>query len=422
MQQPDAAPSTARLGDSPTQPNRRRVLALAGAIALYVVVTAIGHHFSVWHGYVDLEVYRAGARVWLDGKDLYGPLPPVEGDTLLPFTYPPLAALFFVPLALLPKLAAQWVVFASSVIALALVLAMVLRRLRPRMDAVELTALVIAAVAVFQFVEPVRTTLGYGQINLVLMLVIAADVLVRKPWWPRGLLIGIAVSIKLTPAAFILYFILRRDYRAAATMVAGTIGAIAVGFLVLPSASRQYWLHTLVETDRIGDPHFANNQSLKGFAARLHLPETQTTIIWLGLSLIALVLAVIWMRRLFAAREYLAALLVNALLVLLISPVSWTHHWVWIAPALVVAINAIISGLRNRWFIAATVISCIVFTIGPTWLLPRRNGREFGWAWWQFLLGNSYLIIGVAVLIAGVVCSRPGRPDPASRTVGAPAA
>jgi len=49
------------------------------------------------------------------------------------------------------------------------------------------------------------------------MALVALDCLVAKPKWPRGMLIGVAAAIKLTPAVFVLFFLLRRDYRSAVT-------------------------------------------------------------------------------------------------------------------------------------------------------------------------------------------------------------
>ena len=61
------------------------------------------------------------------------------------------------------------------------------------------------------FLEPVRNTLNYGQVNVALMALVAADCLAAAPRWPRGALVGLAAAVKLTPAAFVLFFLLRRD-------------------------------------------------------------------------------------------------------------------------------------------------------------------------------------------------------------------
>ncbi|WP_244881009.1 glycosyltransferase 87 family protein [Tsukamurella pseudospumae] len=376
---------------------RRRV---AAAAALLVAATVIGLLLNTWHGFLDLLVYRLGARTWLDGGALYGQLPPI-GDIALPFTYPPLAAIAFAPLAMLPEGAAGAVMFALSLGAIGLTLWLVLARVRPSMDRGTRLAIVLAGTALAEYLEPVRQTLGFGQVNALLMAAIAADVLARNPRWPRGLLIGIAISIKLTPAGFLLLFLLHRDWRALATSIAGAAGSVALAWAVMPDESRQYWFHTLKETSRIGPPYFAGNQSIKGMVFRLGFDKGISTALWLALSLVAVALAAVWMRRLLADGALPVALMVNAAAVLLISPVSWSHHWVWVAPALLLGVLAIADGARGAAFRRTVAFATVLFYIGPHWLLPSRSDRELAWAWWQQIIGSSYVLFTVAVLAAG---------------------
>ncbi len=397
---------------------------MAIAIALFAVSAIICMATGLWRGYIDLQVYRNGANIWLDGGDLYGPMPKV-GGLGLPFTYPPLAALLFTPLAVLPLLLAEWLVLALSIASLALTVWLVLRRLRPRLDRTTGLCLVVGAVALLGLSEPIRQTYNFGQINLFLMTAIALDTLVRKPFWPRGVLIGIAVAIKLTPGGFLLYFLVRRDWRSALTMTLSALGAIAVGFVLFPHESTRYWFHTMLDTGRIGPPYFAGNQSLKGFAFRLGLNTSDATILWLATSLVAVVLAAVLMKRLFddaaaarrrespdapapaSAAATVAALTVNATAVLLVSPVSWSHHWVWVAPAALVAADAIDRGRRGRPYLIATAAIAVMFLVGPQWLLPHGGDHEQHWALWEQLIGSSYVLVTFAVLVVAVVAYRP---------------
>ncbi|MBF6456293.1 DUF2029 domain-containing protein [Nocardia cyriacigeorgica] len=379
---------------------------LTGAIALFVIYAIIAPLVHWWDGYIDLQVYRNGARVWLDGGELYGPMPEVFGIGL-PFTYPPLAALLFAPLALMPLGLAEIVVLATSVLSLGITLWLVLSRIRPELDRMTVLAAVISAVAVAGFFEPVRQTYSFGQINLVLMAAVALDCLVRKPFWPRGMLIGIAVSVKLIPAGYLLYFLLRKDWKAAGTLIASAVGAVGLGFLIFPSDSVEYWFHTLADTGRIGPPYYAGNQSLKGLAFRLGVSDSLATLIWISLSLIAIGLAALWMRRLIEAGASVAALMVNAAAILLVSPVSWSHHWVWVAPALLVTADAIARGRRNPLLIGAVTAMTVMFLIGPHWLLPHGADRELDWAWWQQIIGSGYVITTFAVFVIAVLTYRP---------------
>lgn len=403
--------------DAATAPSVSRLRLLVAALALFAVSAAVSLLVHWWNGYIDLQVYRNGARVWLDGGELYGPMPPVFGIGL-PFTYPPLAALFFAPLALLPLVLAEVIVLLTSLGCLAVTLWLVLDRLRPGLDRRLAMSVVIAALALALYLEPVRQTFGFGQINLVLMAAVALDCLVRKPFWPRGMLIGIAVSIKLIPGGFLLYFLLRRDWKAAGTTVVAAIGAVALGFALFPSDSVEYWFRTLADTGRIGPPYFAGNQSLKGLAFRLGVPDTAATVIWLVLAVIAVALAAVWMHHLIRAGAQVAALLVNAAAILLISPVSWSHHWVWVAPALLLAVDVIVRRRAGQapWRLFTGVVAAftVLYLIGPHWLLPHADDLELDWAWWQQLIGSSYVLLTLGVLAVAAFTYRPVAPATSS--------
>lgn len=379
--------------------------ALLLAIALFVASVGLSLRLQLWHGFIDLQVYRVGAEVWLDGGALYGRMPKVLGIGL-PFTYPPLAAVFFTPLAVMPLWLAEVMITVTSVGCLALTLWLVLARLRPELDTATRLTLVTAAVAVLQLFEPLRQTFGFGQINLVLMAAVAMDCLAVRTRWPRGALIGVAAVVKLIPVAFLLYFLLRKDWKAAATTVATIAAAVLGGFLFFPRESSQYWFHTIKNTNRIGTPHFAGNQSIKGMAFRLGLPASTVTVVWLGLSLVVFVLAALWMRKLFATgggAAHVSALLVNAGVVLLVSPVSWSHHWVWVAPALLLALDRLVRGKRGPWQLAAVAVFATMFLVGPQWRLPHGGRqRELGWSWWEQIVGNGYVLGALALLVVGV--------------------
>ncbi|WP_378736777.1 glycosyltransferase 87 family protein [Nocardia brasiliensis] len=403
---PRAAASSEPTAPARVPMSREQLRWLLIAVGLFIASAILSLLAHWWSGYIDLQVYRNGARVWLDDGELYGPMPPVAGIGL-PFTYPPLAALFFAPLALMPLLLAEVLVLVTSLASLAVTLWVVLARIRPELSRLSTLTIVIGAVALLQTFEPLRQTFGFGQINLVLMAAITLDCLVRKPFWPRGMLIGIAVSVKLIPGGYLLYFLLRKDWKAAGTLVVSAIAAVGLGFLLFPSDSTEYWFHTLADTGRIGPPYFAGNQSIKGMVFRLGVADSVATLLWIALSLVAIALAAVWMRRLIDAGATVAALLVNAAVVLLVSPVSWSHHWVWIAPALVVTADVIVRGRRSPLFLGCVGALTLMFLIGPQWLLPHAADKELGWAWWQQLIGSSYVLATLAVFVVAVATYRP---------------
>ncbi|GAA0593460.1 glycosyltransferase 87 family protein [Kutzneria viridogrisea] len=369
-----------------TYPPAMRIWWLAGVLITVVTAVVVGLGIS---GLIDLQVYRAGGWSWIHGVELYGPgFPsPVPGphvpdiDSPLPFTYPPVAAVVFAPLAW-----ASWPV-SIVVITLAGLLALSGSTLLIARELGRPAACGLLAATLGLLTGPVRETLMLGQVNLLLMALVLVDCLLPVRRWPRGLLVGLAAAIKLTPAVFVLYFLARKDWRAALTSVGSFLVATLVGWLAAPEDSLRYWTATLFDSTRIGRPEYSANQSLRGALHRLGLPDLVETSLWIGLIAAVLVAAWIAMRKV----DRLTALLVAAAVALLCSPVSWSHHWVWVLPALMIGWYR--GG--NRW---ALGLVTAVFLIGPQWMLPTFYGREFAWSWWQHLLGDSFVLVGLGFI------------------------
>jgi alpha-1,2-mannosyltransferase len=273
--------------------------------------------------------------------------------------------------------------------------------------------------------EPVRSTIIYGQVNVLLMALVTADCLAGSPRWPRGALTGLAAAVKLTPALFVLYFLLRRDYRAAGVTALSFLTATGLGFLLAPGDSARYWTRVVFDAGRIGDLAYAGNQSIMGMLARAGLdPRTPTaTGIWLGLSVLVLVTASRGMRHAFAMTEDSLALALNAFAALLISPVSWSHHWVWAEPAvLALAVGGRQPGCRVRWQYLRTrwvagVSGLVIFAASPQWWFPRGEVR---WAVWQQAAMSSYAIFAALVLLLTQrMTLTPWNNDPWSEAAGA---
>jgi alpha-1,2-mannosyltransferase len=370
------------------------VLAIVG-----LVVHTGGRH-------IDLEVYRNGVQAWLSGGDLYGPLPETSARIALPFIYPPFAALLMVPLAVVSWTVAWVSLLGLSTLSLGTTLYVVARRMWP--GGGPGAALSVASIALplalavepgkpIDFaaaadsrgpplaLEPVLQTIEFGQINLILMALVALDCLVVRPRWPRGLLIGIAAAIKLTPAVFLLYFLFRRDYRAAATVVVAGAVATVIGFVLAPTASWTFWLDNPV-AGVSGSPFFTN-QTFQAVLVRAGVDGLAGRICWLALSIVLLVLAVPAIRRAPAP----LAMVATAGVGLLISPTSWSHHWVWVAPALLVA-AASAWRIRSRSWTVITVLTAAVFVIAPHQQgLPRAGDRELSWTPVQQVVGSTYV-------------------------------
>src|SRR5271163_885142 len=296
---------------------------------------------------IDIDVYRMGGQAWLDNRPLYAD--GVKFHTPiglnLPFTYPPLAAIVFCPFAWLGMPAAS---VAITLITLALLLVstlIVLTRLDVWNNTLVapgptwsrrwlLTAFIVAAAAIW--LEPIKANFAFGQINVVLMTLVIADCVPRRTPWPRGLLLGLGIALKLTPAVFLLYFVLRRDRRAVWTSLASFAGATLAGFVLAWSDSWEYWTHTVLHTDRIGTASLNTDQNIAGALARIGIGEHGRRLLWVAACFLVLALTIWAIRRVLRAGEPTLAVICTALFGLVVSPVSWSHHWVWMLPAVVV--------------------------------------------------------------------------------------
>ena len=367
--------STPRL---PADPGRL----LAGLLVLAALAVGICAWLAGWRLGADSAVYRAGALTLLHGEPLYtlDRLAALPSWVALPFTYPPAAALLFVPLAALPSGLAWGLVTTASVVSLAVVVRSCTRR-----------ALVLTVLALG--LEPVWKTLLLGQINLILLALVVVDVLVRPRF--SGVLVGIAAAVKLTPLIFVAHMFATGGWRDGLRALGTFAGLQALMFALVPRDALNYWTKAAFDPDRIGGVHWIFNQSLNGLLHRASHDAPWSGTVAL---LVAAVLAVpsLWLvRRLHARGEHLGALLVTAFLGLLASPVSWTHHWVWAVPLLAL----LVAKRRLRWAAAVLVLfaSCVVM------LVPNGGTTEFTWGLGWSLLGNAYVlaaalgIVGLAV-------------------------
>jgi len=359
---------------------------LLGFVAAALVVH-LGDHF------LDLEVYRLGVRAWLSGGDLYGPLPTTSAGIVLPFIYPPFAALLLVPLTL-SGWACAWIsMLVISLASLGVTLYVVLRRLWPSGGGAGALAAVSVLFPPSLALEPVLQTFEFGQVNLLLMAMVAVDCLAPRTRWPRGLLVGLAAAIKLTPAVFVLYFVLRRDYRSTLVAALGAAAATAASALVAPAASVRYW--TGGPAAGVSGSPFFTNQTFQAVLVRAGVDGPDMKAAWLLASALLLCLALPAIRRAPAP----LALVATAGVGLLVSPTSWSHHWVWIAPALLV--TGVTAGRsRSRAWASATAVLLVAFVVAPFHLLPHDHEVELTWTPAQQVVGAAYVIVTVALYVA----------------------
>lgn len=342
---------------------------------------------STWN-LVDLDVFLQGGEAVLHGGDPYR----APADAL-EFTYPPFAAVVFVPLALLGG-AAAWVLTALSLVALVVVARLSLQEGRPAPTRPAPLGWLVVLVLVAWVLEPVQRTFLFGQVNLVLCALVMLDVFVVPPRF-RGYLTGLAAGLKLTPAFFVVYFAVRRDWPAVARSAAAGLLSVLVGWVVLPTESARYWLDDLTTMGKFGGyAQEPTNQSLRALWVRLLGGDPGP---WYLLSAALVVVLVGWVAtRLTRAGDPLAALTAVAAGSLLVSPISWTHHWVWVVPALVV--------LARRGWRVATVVVALLMYLPPMW---AADGDPLRLSPAEQLVASTYVGLALAFLVALAV--RPAR-------------
>jgi alpha-1,2-mannosyltransferase len=361
-----------------TGPRRLRPAPLA-ILAGLIVAAAV---FGAFHNtFKDLLVYEFGGQAALDGRPLYESREPANG---LGFTYPPFAAVAMAPLALIPTQVAAALWTGASMGALAASLAISRRALGRPAPASLTAALALGALAL----QPVWQTFAFGQINLLVMLAILVELL-RPERRFGGVLIGVAAGVKLTPLAFVVLLALvgrRREAGRAALVFAATV---VVGFAAAPGSSAAYWTDGLLDASRVGPPALAHNQSVYGALTRL-LDGTPSTALWLAVAapvaVAALLAAAAWWRR----GDRLLGVGLGAVAMLIASPVSWAHHWVWAAPI------ALLLWERSRW---AAIAWAAVFTARPMTWPSWGDGREYAWSPLDHVVGNAYLLAALALAV-----------------------
>ena len=380
-----------------------RLAPLAACAAAYglSIAALLSSHLGHGWGYVDLTVYRYGGQAVLSGAHLYA----LRFPGALAFTYPPFPALLFTGLMVPSPRLAQGLVTAASLVLLPLMLGFALR-LRPfaaALDRDRALRLALLASAVAIWLEPVWTTLRYGQIDLLVGALVFYDMSRPDSSRWKGAALGVAVALKLTPAIFAVYLLLSRRARAAALCTAVFLASVALGFAIVPGDSGAYWGGAFLDPGRVGRIENAANQSLRGAIARLaHTTDVQG--LWLAaavlVALAGLTLAVRAGRRGDEARG-VSLCVVTALLV---SPISWSHHWALAVPALLLlACEARVR--RSAALAVAASAGVLVALVRMIWWVPVNRPRhsELHLAGAQLLYGDAYVLLAVVALgLAGI--------------------
>ena len=389
-------------------------LAALTGLAIGLVATGIllrtlfgsgtGSSYGALH-LADYEVYRGAVRSWLAGNGLYDTVYPTgETGPMLPFTYPPFAALVMAPIGVIPATAAAWIWVLLS-LALCPVLAVLLLRQAPGAGrTLRPTSLVAGGLVALGLLlsEPVTHNLFVGQLSVFVVFLAFVDAGGYLPARWRGFGVGIAGAIKLIPLVFIGYYLVTRQWRAAVQAAAGFLAATLLGFLVLPAESVRYWTVLVFDTSRVGDIWLSRNKSLLGLLTRWGLGDAR----WLWLLLAAAVAAAaLWRARQHHLRgEEVAAALVVGSLSIVLTPISWPHHQIWVP---LVALYLI---LLRRWWPA---FAGALLLAGYSFATPLIVWQETGSLWLR-LLWEVPTLVAVAISILGLPRRSPDQADPSA--------
>jgi alpha-1,2-mannosyltransferase len=383
-----ASPSTSSL--SKWQPVALWAAGFCSASTIAYLLALVAHFPQM-----DFQVYRMGGQHVL-GSGLYSAEITVLGQHLL-YTYPPLAAILFWPLSHFSTFAGQAIWDAVDLAALTALIAVSIAAARSRsvLRSDWRTALILLA-PIGVLLYPVRYNLALGQINVVLVLMIVADLTSGVSWrgrqLPKGVLVGAAAAIKLTPLIFIPYLVASRQWRPARNATLTFVLATGAVFAVSPRASWLYFTKDAFDTTRVGPIDRLDNQTLHAAIARMHLsmPSAFLDLISLIVLCVGIAIAAVAYRR----SSSMLGILVCAATGLLLSPISWFHHYVWIVPGLIwLVLGTDRPTQGERWAMAGAV---------PFIVIPPIRGAGSGALW--YVQTNLYVITTLAFIgLAGAM-------------------
>ncbi|MFC9700448.1 glycosyltransferase 87 family protein [Streptomyces sp. NPDC056943] len=358
---------------------------------------------------LDVMVYRAEGETVRAGGDLYAMR---ATSANLAMTYPPFAALLFVPLTLVSVPVMRTLATAGNLLLVIALVQLSLQLVRPALSRTDLWRTTLWVAAAVVWCEPVWTTLRYGQINLLIAVAVLWDLTRREGSRWAGLGIGLATAVKLTPGLFVVLLLAaglllwRRDrvwnqwLRTGVTATGVFLATTLAVALALPADSKKFWTETLFATGRVGFAEETANQSISGVLARLM--HTDSPGIWWVLTAAvmggaAMVLAV----RAALRGDKAVAVVICAFTALMISPISWSHHWVWCVPLLILLADR----ATRAWVVTGVV--ALAFASFALWWVPHDPGRpELDQNAGQMLLSAVYPLTATALLVAYVLAER----------------
>jgi len=399
-------------------------LLIGGLVSFGAVLLWFAHQVTSQPGWglapADMRVFRDAGLIVRHVRPLYRPhlASPLYDRVFYngePFDYPPFAALPFALMSYLSLGALAKLAAVADVLALLAALWVTFGALGYRRGPARLGLTLLAAAVVF-YTEPVQRTMYLGQVEIVLMALVMWDMCQPDRRWWKGAGVGLAAGIKLLPLLFIPYLLLTRRFRQAAVAAGAFAATVIIGFIALPTDSTQWLEHGLfLKTASTIDLHWSGNQSLMGIALRSGGRHAHAE--WLVAAVIIVLLGVAGAVLLDRGGHRVAGVLMVWLTTLLVSPLSWDDHWVWVVLAVPVLIHYAMrarGAARWAWLGLAAMITALFAAWPDGWLgnssgltgiiyLPPQHYRaqggpwpENGWHGWQLIVGNAWVLAGLA--------------------------
>lgn len=383
----------------------RRLTGWGPAFVSFAAALAYGLFVALRTYEVDLGVYlRLGGR-YIFTSHLYSFALP---NTSLLFTYPPFAALVFVPwqrtFSTVHSVQTAWTL--CNLVALIGLLVVSIRIVKPGFSTAAVWRLALVLTLPALLLNPVLVTVGFGQVNLVVVLLVMWDLLTPRrigKWHaPLGIATGFAAAVKLTPLLFIPYLLLTRRFRGALTCALTFLACELVTFVLSPTSSKAYWTQALFRPGRAGELSFVGNQNLWAMLERLSHAVLGAPL--MAPVLVAVTAGGLWLAALAHRRSStVLGVLICAATCLLVSPISWVHHMVWVVPAILWLALADDRPRQGRLMAAG---AALLFWSAPIWWVPYKNTSDLALNAWQLIAGNSFSVAtvifmcGAAVLVA----------------------
>lgn len=343
---------------------------------------------------LDFRVYRGAAETLLAGGNLYSFfVPDIAGSAT--FLYPPFAALLVVPTLLIPAgpAATAWTLAHFGFAAVLVCLLVRDAGWQPHGTPISRMLPVAGLWTGVACSGPLLSGVENGQVSVLIVTLVMVDLLLLPPKW-RGVLVGVAAAIKLTPILIVGYLVVSRQWRTAWTAAGSFAAAGLAGLLLAPAESIAYWTQVVFDSSRVPSIDSERNLSIFG-AMRFWFGSADWVRPAWTIAAAVTAAAAMWAAARHHRRgETAAAVLVICMATAAVSPVAWSHYLLWLP--LVGVYLALSSARWQRRAGVLLLVSC--FALSPIWPID-------GAPWWWACAGVVPVAVAAAVCVAGL----PGR-------------